>query len=163
MSSITVRAYPPVVKYFALAVSRIGKRLNACKALHFLPDSRPSLPLPDSTAPAQRLASRRAGNDAVSVSCRLNCRFGSVAALEPVAPWLASALWLPQKANPGTPNLHSAEHTDKKGCAARKRNPDAQQIASQFMQESINRLGPAFEGIGQSVVGRLNLSNDSAM
>jgi hypothetical protein len=39
MSSTTLRAYPPVVKCFVLAVSRIGKRLNACKAIHFLPDS----------------------------------------------------------------------------------------------------------------------------
>ena len=32
------------------------KALNACKAIHFLPDSRPSSPLPDSTAPVRRRA-----------------------------------------------------------------------------------------------------------
>ena len=103
MSSITVRAYPPVVKYFALAVSRIGKRLNVCKAIHFLPDSRPSSPLPNSTAPARRRALRCAGNDAVSVNCRPNCRFCQVATLEQAAPWSASALWRPRKVNPGNP------------------------------------------------------------
>jgi hypothetical protein len=59
-------------------------------------------------------------------------------------------------------NGHAAKQPDQESGTGNERNPDAQKIALHFMQERIYGFGPAFQRIGQPIVGGLDLSDRSA-